>query len=98
MVKKLVKKVANRIKNDNEKGARVSVIEDLFYDLHRKRNQVYVMNFVRGLFFGLGSALGATVVIGLIVWLLSLFADVPGGIGDFIQQIIDAVNRPKPSV
>lgn len=98
MVKKLVKKIANRVKKDNENGARQSVIEDLFYDFHRNRHQVYLMNFIRGIFFGLGSALGATVVIGLILWLLNLFTDVPGGIGDFIQQIIDVVNRPKPSV
>ena len=98
MVKKLVKKIGNRIKKDNENGARKSVIEDLFYDFNRSRKQVYLMNFVRGLFFGLGSALGATLVIGLILWLLNFFTDVPGGIGDFIQQIIDAVNRPKPTV
>jgi hypothetical protein len=98
MVKKLIRKVTNRVKKDNENGARVSVIEDLFFDFHRNRHQVYLMNFIRGIFFGFGSVLGATVVIALLVWLLSLFSDIPGGIGDFIQQIIDAVNKPKPTV
>lgn len=98
MVKKLVKKVASRIKRDNENGARVSVLEDLFYDFHRNRKQVYLMNFIRGIFFGLGSALGATVLIAVVLALLNLFADVPGGIGDFIQRIIDEVQKPRSSV
>ena len=95
-MKKLVHRITKRVKKDNENGARQSVIEDLFYDFHRNRHQVYLMNFIRGIFFGLGSALGATVVIALIVWLLSLFTDIPGGIGDFIQGIINEVNQPRP--
>jgi len=95
MVKKLVKRIAGRVKKDNEKGARQSVLEDLFYDFNRSRVQVYKMNFFRGIFFGLGSALGATVIIALIVWLLSMLTDVPGGLGDFIQSIIDAMSRPR---
>jgi len=95
MVKKLVKKVVSRVKKDNENGARTAVLEDLFYDFNRNRHQVYVMNFVRGIFFGLGSAIGATVVIALLVALLNFFTDLPGGIGGFIQSIIDAMNRPR---
>lgn len=98
MVKKLIKKVTSRVKKDNENGARVSVLEDLFYDFNRSRKQVYLMNFIRGIFFGLGSALGATVLIAVVLALLNLFTDVPGGIGDFIQRIIDAVQRPRSSV
>lgn len=95
MVKKLVKKVVNRVKKDNEKGARTAILEDLFYDFNRNRHQVYLMNFVRGIFFGVGSAVGATVVVALAVGLLNLFTDLPGGIGNFIQSIIDAANRPR---
>ena len=95
MVKKLVKKLAKRVKRDNENGARTAVLEDLFYDFNRNRHQVYKMNFVRGIFFGLGSAIGATVVIALLVGLLNFFTDLPGGIGGFIQSIIDAMNRSR---
>ncbi|MDB5165897.1 MAG: hypothetical protein JWM00_787 [Candidatus Saccharibacteria bacterium] len=97
-MKKFVKKVTGRIKKDNENGARTAVIEDLFYDFHRNRHQVYMMNLIRGIFFGFGSVLGATVVIALVVGLLNLFTDVPGGIGDFIQRIVDAVNQPRSKV
>lgn len=93
-MKKLAKKIVTRVKKDNENSARVAVLEDLFQDFHRNRHQVYWFNFVRGIFFGLGSALGATVLLAAIVWLLNIFTDIPGGIGDFIQRIVEATKRP----
>ena len=87
----MIKKALSKVKTDNENGARKAVIEDLFYDFHRSRKQIYVMNFIRGVTFGLGSVLGGTVVIALIVWILSLLVDIPGGIGDFIQNIVNTV-------
>lgn len=83
----------SKIKKDNEVGARRAIIEDLFYDFHRSRKQVYSMNFVRGLFFGVGSVLGGTIVIGAIIWLLSLLVDLPGGVGNFVQYIVDLVQK-----
>jgi len=91
MIKKLVKK----LKKDNERGAKVGLLEELFYDFNKNRAQVYKMNFVRGIFFGVGSVLGATVVIAIVAGLLSMFTDLPGGIGNFIQNIVDAINRPR---
>lgn len=83
----------SRIAKENELGARRAVIEDLFYDFHSSRRQVYAMNFIRGLFFGLGSILGGTLVIALVIWLLSWLTDIPGGVGDFVQYIVDTVRR-----
>lgn len=87
----MVGKAKRRIERDNEVGARRAILEDLFYDFHTARRQVYAMNFVRGIFFGVGSILGGTVVIAFIAWLLSLFTDIPGGIGDFIQYVVNVV-------
>ena len=84
-------KIAKRIKKDNEVGARRAILEDLFYDFHSSRREVYAMNFVRGIFFGVGSVIGGTVVVALVVWLLSLFTDIPGGFGDSIQYIVNVV-------
>ena len=83
----------SKIKKDNEVGARRAIIEDLFYDFHKTRRQVYGMNFIRGLMFGVGSVLGGTVVIGVVIWLLSLLVDLPGGIGNFVQYIVDLVQK-----
>ena len=85
------KKVIQKVKKDNEVGARRAILEDLFYDFHSSRRQVYTMNFIRGVFFGFGSVLGGTLVIALVVWILSLLADIPGGFGDFIEYIVDVV-------
>jgi len=73
-----MKKAAEKLKKDNERGARESLIEDLFYDFNRNRVQVYKMNFVRGIFFGLGSVLGGTVLVALLAWVLSFFIHIPG--------------------
>ncbi len=86
-------KLISKVKIDNENGARKAVIEDLFYDFNRSRVQVYKMNFIRGLFFGFGSVIGGTLVVGTIVWLLSLFVDLPGGVGSFVQYVVDVVKH-----
>ena len=83
----------SKIKKDNEVGARRAILEDLFYDFHSSRREVYGMNFVRGIFFGVGSVLGGTIVIALVIWLLNLLVDLPGGVGDFIQYIVDIVQK-----
>jgi hypothetical protein len=93
MISKLKARVHSKIKKDNEVGARRAILEDLFYDFHSSRHQVYWMNFTRGIFFGVGSVLGGTVVIALVVWILSLLVDLPGGIGNFIQSIVNTVQH-----
>ncbi|HEY8886347.1 MAG TPA: DUF5665 domain-containing protein [Candidatus Microsaccharimonas sp.] len=89
----MIKKAVHKVKIDNENGARKAILEDLFYDFHRSRRQVYLMNFFRGVSFGVGSVLGGTVIIAIIVWLLNLLVDIPGGLGDFIQYIINTVQQ-----
>lgn len=92
----VMKKITNKIARDNERGARRALIEDLFYDFHRSRRQVYLMNFYRGISFGFGAMLGGTVLVAVIVWLLNqTTAFTPDFIGDFINQIIDAMDRKR---
>ena len=59
----IVKRIVQKIAHDNEVGARKGVLEDLFNDFNANRAQVYKFNFIRGIFFGLGSVLGGTVLI-----------------------------------
>ena len=75
-------------------GARRTVIEELFNDMYQDRRNIYLMNFIRGIFFGLGTFLGGTIVVAAVVWALSLFVDVPG-IGDSVQQAQDTLQRDK---
>jgi len=89
----MIKKAIKRIKDDNEKGARADLLQELFNDVNRSKAQIYQLNFVRGIFFGFGSVIGGTIVVALIVALLNLLVDLPGGVGGFIQYIVDTVRR-----
>ena len=83
-IKKTAKNVTKKIKEDNEKASRQAFVEELFYDFNRSRVDVYKMNFIRGIFFGLGSVIGGTVIIAIIAWVMSLFVQIP-----FIGQPIE---------
>lgn len=87
-----VKKAVDKMNEDNERGAREGLIEDLFHDFNRNRAQVYKMNFIRGIFFGFGSVLGGTLLVALLAWLLGAFVNVFPPLADFINGIIDAMN------
>lgn len=89
----VAKKVAKKVKKDNERGARQAIIEDLFYDFNRSRTQVYVMNFVRGVLFGAGSVIGGTVVIALLIWVFSLLANVIPPLDDFFTAISSTLEK-----
>lgn len=91
-VKRAVKKTSRYAVKSQEDGARKAVLEQLFYDFNQSRTQIFWMNFFRGIFFGVGSVIGATIVVALLVSILSFFADLPGVLGDFIRFIVDTVN------
>jgi hypothetical protein len=65
------------IKKEQVAGAQRDLLEQLFDDHYRFRWRVYRMNFMRGIFFGFGSVIGATILVGLSLWILSLFTDLP---------------------
>lgn len=89
-----IKRAAAKIKGDNERGAREDFLEQLFHDFHRNRAEVYKMNFIRGIFFGLGSVIGGTVIIALAAWILSFFVDIPG-VGGSIEQVQQSIQSDK---
>lgn len=76
-----------------EAGAKDALVEDLFNDFYSNRWRIYRTNFFRGIAFGVGSLLGGTLVIALLIWLLDLLVDLPGVLGDFVQFIVDSVKR-----
>jgi hypothetical protein len=82
MVKKMIKKV----KDDQETETRRQLLEELFADFNRSRVQVYKMNFVRGIFFGLGSVIGGTIVVAIIVSILA-------SVGQNVPVLQDAVDN-----
>ncbi len=89
------KKITEKVKKDNERGARKAVIEDLFYDFHKNRYQVYWTNFMRGIFFGFGTALGGTLLVAIVIWALGQFAGWFPFIGNDINHITNVIQQSK---
>lgn len=84
-------------KIDHKEGdARRALFEELFYDFHRNRRQVYWMNFVRGIFFGFGSLLGGTIVVAIVFWVLAQVTGLlPAPIQDAVDGLSTSVSVPK---
>lgn len=66
------------------------MIETIFQTEYLERKQMYKMSFLKGLVTGLGGVLGATIVVALLLWILSVFNHVPfvGPIFDNVQDTI----------
>ncbi len=82
-----VKKVVDSQLKDSEEA----LVNSLFEDFYKKRYHVYKLNFFRGIFFGLGSVLGGSVVIAAIAWVVTLFIDV-SGLENFLNSIREFLN------
>lgn len=80
-----VSNTVRSVKKNLVAGAQRDLLEQLFNDHYKYRWRVYQMNFFRGLFFGLGSVLGATLLVGLALWILSLFTELPF-VGNFVEK------------
>jgi len=65
----------------------VSITESGYAD----KKAFYKMSFIKGVLAGFGGVLGATILVGLLLWILSFFDTVP-----FVQQIVDTLQTsPK---
>jgi len=87
----MAKKVSDNLSDkDYEKLGRllVSVGEIGFKD----KKQLYKISFLKGVISGLGGVLGATIVVALLLFVLSLIGEIPflGEIADPIKNSIDS--------
>lgn len=64
-----------------------------FIRVHNSLWRLILFQFTRGLAFGLGSVLGASILVSLVVWWLSQFEFIPI-IGDFAKQLIEWIEIP----
>ena len=90
-----ISKLINNIKQGQQKSAQEALLEDLFNNMYAQRKKVYKMNFFRGIFFAVGSIIGGTIVIALIIWLLSLFVNLPV-IGDYFKDAQHSIQNSNP--
>ena len=66
----------------------VSIFESGYID----NQKAYKMSFLKGLLQGLGGVLGATILVGILLWILSLASHVP-----FLDKIVDNVQQSVQS-
>lgn len=62
------------------------LLENIYESGYADRGRVYKMSFVKGVMAGFGGVVGATIVVTLLLWILSLFHYVP-----FLNRITDNV-------
>lgn len=89
----MVKQTKSTKKNeiDIDTKAAAQALKVLLASGYVDKKKLYIENFVRGIFFSLGSVLGATVVVALLLWILSVFNTAPI-IGHYIQSIQDSIS------
>ena len=61
------------------------MVANIYESGYLDRNKTYKMSFLKGVLGGLGGVIGATIVVGLLVWVLSFFHDVPL-VGRFVDH------------
>jgi hypothetical protein len=72
-------------------------LEILFATDYIDKKKLYVSNFIRGMLFSAGGIIGATVVIGLLLWIFSLLGHVPliGPVFENTKQTIQQNDMSK---
>jgi len=65
-------------------------LESLYDTVRPDRGTFYRSAFLKGVLGGVGGVVGATLVVALLIWLLSLFSEVPL-IGNFVETIRDTL-------
>lgn len=91
--------ILNRKKKKQEKDTLkrnhddiAKALEILFATDYIDKRKLYLNNFIRGMFFSAGGVIGATVIIAILIWILSLFDSVPL-IGPLFENTRDTIQQ-----
>lgn len=81
---------SNQSTEDYERLGRT--LESIFEGGYINHRRVYRINFVRGIFFGIGSFIGGTIVVALVLWLLTLLSEIPlvNNLAETLQNTLDS--------
>ncbi|HTE58048.1 MAG TPA: DUF5665 domain-containing protein [Verrucomicrobiae bacterium] len=70
------------------------MLETLYETGYARHRDVYKMSFIKGVVAGFGGVLGATILVALLLWIISLFDSAPL-IGPVLDGLRDTV-KSKP--
>lgn len=59
---------------------------------YANRKRMYRITFIKGLLAGFGSVIGATLIVAIVLWVLSLLGSVP-----FIDSIRETIETQQPN-
>jgi hypothetical protein len=72
----------------DEAKAASKALEVLFTTEYVSKTELYKANFIRGIFFSIGTVIGAAFIVTLLLWLLSAFERVP-----LIAPVVDNIQN-----
>lgn len=79
-------------KNNKVDYEKLGKMLEAIYEMgYADRGRLYKMSFVKGIVAGVGSVVGATIIVAILLWFLNLFDQVPL-IGPLNEKIQDTVN------
>jgi len=62
----------------------------------KPRRKIFVDNLIGGLAWGVGSIIGATIIVGIFGFLIARFRQIPL-VGDVVQVIVDEIDQGRNS-
>ena len=66
--------------------------EEKYNQIHRSRKEMLFNNFLGGIAWSLGTIIGATIIVGILGFILTKIDIIPI-IGSFISQIIEVISE-----
>jgi hypothetical protein len=80
-------------KQDSDRTLELGKKLQAFYDMgYVSRKQALQFSFLKGLAGGAGAFIGGTLVITLVLWLLSLFSNVPL-VDNFVRSVQESLHK-----
>ncbi len=70
------------------------VVSTIYESGYLDKKLAYKTSFIKGMFSGLGGAIGATILVALLIWILSFFGNVPL-VGRFVDKVQNTVEQAK---